>query len=165
MHFLIAKVMHKVHTADVINAFQCMFITNRNIHSHETRHSDHLNIPLYHKNVGKTSIRHRGAVIWNNVLESGITLSCSQITFKQQLKTQISAGNIKDQVHQPSCYYIKISCAVLPIHEVVLQYEIWLQFVIHWSWLSAAYLMSHPLCPSCYYQFPYQKLVYQTRSP
>ena len=102
--FLIAQVMHKVHTADVINAFQCMFITNKNIHSHETRQSDHLNIPLYHENVGKTSIRYRGAVIWNNVLKSGITLICSQITFKQQLKTQISAGNIKDQLHQPSWY-------------------------------------------------------------
>ena len=157
--------MHKVHTADVINAFKCMFITNKNIHSHETRQSDHLNIPLYHKNVGKTSIRYRGAVIWNNVLESGITLSCSQITFKQQLKTQISAGNIKDQLHQPSWYYIKRSCAVLPIHEVVLQYEICLQFGIHWSSLSTAYLMLHLLCPSCYYQFLYQKLVYQTRSP
>ena len=104
--FLIAHVMHKVHTADVINAFQCMFITNKNIHSHETRQSDHLNIPLYHKNVGKTSIRYRGAVIWNIVLKSGITLSCSQLTFKQQLKTQISAGNIKDQLHQPSWYNI-----------------------------------------------------------
>ena len=92
--FLIAQVMHKVYTADVINAFQCMFVTNKNIHSNETRQSDHFNISLYHKNVGKTSIRYRGAVIWNNVLKSGITLSCSQITFKQQLKTQISAGNI-----------------------------------------------------------------------
>ena len=92
--FLIAQVMHKVHTADIINAFQCMFIANRYIHSHETRQSDHLNIPLNNQNVGKTSIRYR-----NNVLKSVITLSCSQITFKQQLKTQISAGNIKDQLH------------------------------------------------------------------
>ena len=104
--FLIAQVMHEVHTADVINAFQCIIITNSIIHSHETRESDHLDIPLYHKNVGKTSIRYRGAVTWNNILKSGITLSCSQITFKQQLKTQITAGNIKDQLHQPSWYNI-----------------------------------------------------------
>ena len=81
--------MHQVYTADVINDFQHMFSTNRNIHSH-------LNIPVYHKNVGKTSIRYMGAVIWNNVLKGRITLSCSQITFKQQLKKYVSAGNIKD---------------------------------------------------------------------
>ena len=122
-----------------------MFTTNRNIHSHETRQSDHLNILFDHKNVGKTSIRYRGAVIWN-VLKSGITLSSSQITFKHQLETDISTGNIKGQLHQPSWYYFKRACAVLPIHEVVIQYEIWLQFSIKWSWLSTAYLLLHPLC-------------------
>ena len=163
--FLIAQVIHKVYTADVINVFQCMFTTNRNIHSHETRQSDHLNIPLYHKNVGKTSIRYRGAVIWNNVFKSGITLSCSQITFKQQLQTQISAGNIKDQLHQPSWYNIKRSCAVLPIHEVVLQYEIWLQFSIHWSWLSTVYLMLHPLCTLLLFSISISKACVSDKEP
>ena len=138
--------MHQSYTADLINAFQRMFTTNRNIHSHETRQSDYLNIILGHKNVGKTSIRYSGSVNWNNVLKSGITLISSQIAFKQQLETDISTWNIKGQLHQPSWYYFKTACAVLPIHEVVIQYEIWLQFSIHWSWLSTAYLLLHPLC-------------------
>ena len=103
---------------------------------------DSRNILTFHctiKNIGKTSIRYRGAVIWNNVLKCGIT-SCSQITSKQQLKTYVSAGNIKNQLHQPSC-------AVLPTHEFVLQYGIWLQLSIHWRWLSTAYVAPslHPL--------------------
>ena len=74
--FLIAQVMHQVYTADMLTVFQRMFIKNRNIHTHETIQSDHFNIPLYHKNIGKTSIRYRGAVIWNNILKSGIRLNC-----------------------------------------------------------------------------------------
>ena len=51
--FLIGQVMHHIYTADVITVFQRMFITNRNIHTHETRQSDHFNIPLYHKILAK----------------------------------------------------------------------------------------------------------------
>ena len=97
--FLIAQVMHQVYTTDVLTVFQRMFITNRNIHTHETRQSDHFNIPLYHKNIGKISIRYRGAVIWNNILKSEITLNCSKIIFKKHLKTNISTGAIKNQLH------------------------------------------------------------------
>ena len=81
--FLIAQVMHQVYTADVLTVFQRMFITNRNIHTHETRQSDHFNNPLYHKNIGIISIRYKGAVIWNNILKNEITLNCSKIIFKK----------------------------------------------------------------------------------
>ena len=80
--FLIAQLTHKQYTADVIPVFQNMFITNSDIHSYETRQSNHLYIPLCHKNVGKTSIRYRGAIIWNNVLKSGIPLDQSNMLFK-----------------------------------------------------------------------------------
>ena len=91
--------MYQVHISEVIDVFQCLFTTNKNIHSHETRQADHFNIPMYHKNIGKTSIRYRGAVIWNNVLKSGMQLSCSKMMFKQRLKFHISAGSIKDQLY------------------------------------------------------------------
>ena len=68
--YLIAQMMYQVYISEVIDVFQCLFTKNKNIHSRETRQSDHFNIPVYHKNVGKTSIRYRGAVIWNNVLKS-----------------------------------------------------------------------------------------------
>ena len=91
--YLIAQVMYQVYISEVIDVFQCLFTTNKNIHSHETRQSDHFNIPMYHKNIGKTSIGYRGAVIWNNVLKSGMQLS---------LKFHISAGSIKDQLYWSS---------------------------------------------------------------
>ena len=123
--FLIAQVMHQVYTADVLTVFQRMLITNRNILTHETRQSDHFNIPLYHKNIGKTSIRYRGAVILNNILKSEITLNCSKIKFKKHLKTNISTGAIRDQLHQP-CWdgSQRWLCAMLPLHELVLHYMV-----------------------------------------
>ena len=97
--FLIAQVMHKQYTADVIPVFQNMFIKSSDIHSYETRQSNHLNIPLCHKDIGKTSIRYRGAIIWNNVLKSGIPLDQSNMFFKQQLRKQIMSGSIRDKLH------------------------------------------------------------------
>ena len=76
-----------------------MFITNSDIHSHETTQSNHLNIPLCHKNIGKISLRYRGAIIWNNVLKSGIPLDQSNMLFKQQLRKQIVYGSIRDKLH------------------------------------------------------------------
>ena len=93
--FLIAQVMHKVDTTDVINAFQCIFTTNRNIHSHETRQSDHLSIPLYHKNLGKTSIRYRGAVIWNNVLKVELHRVAHKLHSSNSLKLKYQLGILK----------------------------------------------------------------------
>ena len=100
--YLIAQVMYQVYISEVVDVFQCLFTTNKNIHSHETRQSDHFNIPMYHKNIGKTSIRYRGVVIRNNVLKSGMQLSCSKMMFKQRLKFHISAGSIKDQLYWSS---------------------------------------------------------------
>ena len=97
--FLIAQLMRKQYTADVIPVFQNMFITNSDIHSYVTRQSNHLNIPLCHKNIGKTTIRYRGAIIWNNVLKSGIPLDQSNMLFKQQLRKQIMSGSIRDKLH------------------------------------------------------------------
>ena len=91
--------MHKQYTADVIPVFQNMFITNSDIYSYETRQSNHLYIPLCHKNIGKTSIRYIGAIIWNNVLKSGIPLDQSDMLFKQQLSKQIMSGSIRDKLH------------------------------------------------------------------
>ena len=84
--YLIAQVMYQVYISEVIDVFQFLFTTNKNIHYLETRQSDHFNIPMYQQNVGKTTIRYRGAVIWNNVFKSGMQLSCSKIMFKQSLK-------------------------------------------------------------------------------
>ena len=47
--YLIAQVMYQVYISEVIDVFQCLFTTNKSIHFHETRQSDHFNIPMYHK--------------------------------------------------------------------------------------------------------------------
>ena len=146
--FLIAQVMYHVYTSEVVTVFRHLFSTNRNIHTHETRQSDHFNIPLYHKNIGKSSIRYRGAVIWNNVLKIGIELNCSKKIFKQHLKSHISAGSIKDQLYWP--YWEKRKkwlCAMLSLLQIALQYQIWylylLELIIYC--LSIVALSLHPL--------------------
>ena len=89
--------MHKVYTADVKPIFQNMFITNSDIHSHETRQSNQYSIVS--QNTEKISIRYRGAIILNNVLKSGIPLYQSNMLFKQQLRKQIVSGSIRDKLH------------------------------------------------------------------
>ena len=96
--YLIARLMYKVHTADIIDVIKNMFVVNQTIKTKVTRQSKHYHIPLFHKNIGKTSIRYRGAVIWNNVLKSKMRLNESEISFVKQFKTQIMAGSIDDKL-------------------------------------------------------------------
>ena len=91
--------MYQVYTLDVIDVFQNMFTTNRDVHSHDTRQSDHYNTPLCHINIGKSSICYRGAIIWNNVLKTDISLDCSKMVFINQMKALILSGLITDQLH------------------------------------------------------------------
>jgi len=76
-----------------------MFTLNKDIHGHETRQANHLNIPFFDKNIGKSSIRFRGAVIWNNVLKTGIKFDCSKTKIINQLKILIVNGSVTDHLY------------------------------------------------------------------
>ena len=74
------------YTADINDAIKNMLVVNRTIKTQVTRQSKHYHIPLFHKSIGKTSIRYRGAVIWNNVLKSRMRQNESEMSVIKHLK-------------------------------------------------------------------------------
>ena len=69
-----------------------MFTRNTEIHSHETRQSDQFHLPLIRKEIGKTNIRYKGAIIWNDIMKSGISVNDSEYVFIKDLKQIILDG-------------------------------------------------------------------------
>ena len=96
--YLIVRLMYKVYFGDMIHVFRNMFVVNQSIWSQITRQSSHYHIPYYCKNIGQTSIRYRGTIIWNNVLKSSVSLNQSEMYFVKEVKTHIIAGSINDKL-------------------------------------------------------------------
>ena len=69
-----------------------MFTRNTEIHSHETRQSDQFHLSLIRMKIGKTNIRYKGAIIWNDILKRGITVNVSEYVFMKDLKHIILDG-------------------------------------------------------------------------
>ena len=93
--YLIVRLMYKVYFGDM---FRNMFVVNQSIWSQVTRQSSHYHIPYYCKNIGQTSIRYRGTIIWNNVLKSSVSLNQSEMSFVKEVKIHIIAGSINDKL-------------------------------------------------------------------
>ena len=96
--YLIVRLMYKVYFGDMIHVFRNMFVVNQSIRPQVTRQSSHYHTPLYCKNIGQTSIRYMGTIIWNNVLKSSVSLNQSEMSFVKEVKTHIIAGSINDKL-------------------------------------------------------------------
>ena len=68
---------------------QFLFIKNSDIHMHDTRQRGHYHIPLCRTNLGKSSLRYFGALLWNKVLNADINPNVSDFIFSIILKTAI----------------------------------------------------------------------------
>ena len=55
--FLVGKFMYNVYHGMVPPLFEGFFVKNNDIHEHNTRISNHLNVPPVHSNLSKSSIR------------------------------------------------------------------------------------------------------------
>ena len=96
--YLIVRLMYKVYIGDMIHVFRNMFVVSQSIRPQVIRQSSHYHIPCYCKNIGQTSIRYRGTIIWNNVLKSSVSLNQSVMCFVKEIKTHIIAGSINDKL-------------------------------------------------------------------
>ena len=54
----------------------------------------HFHIPIVKTDLGKTSIRYRGAVIWNILIKDGINVDVSEAVFKKFLRKLVNDGII-----------------------------------------------------------------------
>ena len=49
-----------------------MFVMNKNVHSHDTRQSDHYHVPLFKTRLGLSGLRYNGANVWYKILQLGL---------------------------------------------------------------------------------------------
>ena len=69
-----------------------MFTRSTEIHTHETRQSNHFHIPLTRKAIGKANIRYKGAIIWNDIMKNSIRVNESEYVFIKGLRYMILNG-------------------------------------------------------------------------
>ena len=90
--FQIARFMYHIYNHNALDIFISMFTRNKEIHTHETRQSDHFHIPLTRKEIGKANIRYKGAIIWNDIMKSSIRVNESEYVFIKDLRYMILNG-------------------------------------------------------------------------
>ena len=91
--FLIGRLMYRVYHG-TLELFQGYFLVNSDIHNYLTRQTDHYHLPFFHTDLGKSSLRYYGAVLWNNIILSEVTYECSEYVFCKKLKHKIMLGQI-----------------------------------------------------------------------
>ena len=85
--YLTGKFLFKWYNQEVPSFFNEMFVLKRDVHTYHTRgFSCHLHVPLVKTNIGKQNIRYRGSVIWNSIIDLGISPNTSEFTFSRSLK-------------------------------------------------------------------------------
>ena len=93
--YLISPFMFRCILRQVPRCLNSFFATNHDIHFHNTRQSNHLHIPCVKSDLGKFSMRYRGAVIWNTTLQLKISPDTSDAVFSKTIKTCIRNGLLK----------------------------------------------------------------------
>ena len=81
--------MYRVYKGNVPALLQEIFTSNEDYHNYSTRQAGHLHLPLVRTDLGKFAIKYRGALIWNDILQSGISLVISEPCFKKSLKCML----------------------------------------------------------------------------
>ena len=85
--YLVARFTFRCATARVPDSFVSLFHRNNEYHHHETRTVDHFHIPAVTSDLGKTGIRYRGAIIWNDALSNDISADVSEAVCQAFEKT------------------------------------------------------------------------------
>ena len=92
--YLLLKFMYKYHSSSLPNVFCSYFPYVSGIHDHATRQSNCLYIPSVRTNLGKTSIKYRGPILWNQFMKSYTELNYSEPVFSYKVKIMILNNTI-----------------------------------------------------------------------
>ena len=84
--------MYKVYELNTLDVFKSMFVCNSSIHSHDTRQADNFHLPQVKKNLSKTCLSYRGAVIWNDILNHDVQIHKSEVVFCKDFKSKLLGG-------------------------------------------------------------------------
>ena len=86
--YAIGVFMYKLYHGLMPPIFQCMFAVNSATHDYGTRQKDHYKVPKVKLEVVKNSVRYRGVIIWNMILQN-IDIAKSLQSFKFHLRQGI----------------------------------------------------------------------------
>ena len=82
-HHLIGCFMYRFCIGKVPFLFDSFFIKNSELYNYNTRTADHLHVPIVKSDLGKTGIRYRGVIVWNEILKDGVDPDVSEAVFKK----------------------------------------------------------------------------------
>ena len=88
---LIGKFMFSVYKSTNLDIFISMFVSNSSIHDHDTRQSSPSHSPLIMKELSKSNVRSRGAVVWNAIMKCNVTTIENDYVFCKDLKKKLLA--------------------------------------------------------------------------
>ena len=74
--------------------FSTFFVYNRNVYQYGTRQKDMFHVPQVKTDLGKASVRYKGAVLWNTVLKLGFSVDTSEAVFVKNLKRNLFGGSV-----------------------------------------------------------------------
>ena len=86
--------MYKLHHGIMPSLFQCMFAVNIDTHDYGTRQKCHYDVSKFKLEVVKNSVRYRGVIIWNMILQN-ISIATSLQSLKFHLRQGILRTLIK----------------------------------------------------------------------
>ena len=89
--YLIERFMFRFCNANVPVLFHSYFQRNNEFHNYQTRTASHLHIPSMKTDIGQTSIRYRGALIWNGLVTMNVDHNSSEAVFVKLLKRVIES--------------------------------------------------------------------------
>ena len=89
--YLIGRFMFRFCNANVPVLVHSYFQRNNEFHNYQTRTASHLHIPSMKTDLGQTSIRYRGALIWNGLVTINIDDNSSEAFFVKLLKRVIKS--------------------------------------------------------------------------
>ena len=122
--YLVGRLMYRVYHEE-LTTLQFLFIKNSDIHMHGTRQRGHYHIQLCRTNLGKSSLRYFGALLWNTVLNADINPNVSDFIFSRNLKTAICNNLLEQKLYKTVCCLLltRLLCyhcviTVAPLHSL-----------------------------------------------
>ena len=73
--------MFNAYKSTSLDIFISMFVCKSSIHAHETRQSCPFHAPRIKKELSKSNVRYRGAVVWNDVMKCNVKTNESDYVF------------------------------------------------------------------------------------
>ena len=93
--YAIGKFMYKVYHRETLNVFISMFKENSSVHRYPTRQASQFHPPLPKKELRKSSLCYRGALIWNKIMSCEVRTNVSQPVFSGELKKYIINNDLQ----------------------------------------------------------------------